>query len=118
VQRYRDDDIAVSTMRHLSVALVVGSVLAGNWPTPAPAHSWYPKACCNDNDCAPVDSVARFVPPAGGLPQLIVKSRHGTAIVPADFPMRQSKDGRMHVCMRPDHDGNMDVMCLFVPPHM
>jgi hypothetical protein len=60
----------------------------------------------------------RIIPTGGGTPQWIVTSKHGTAIVPLDFPARQSKDSRMHVCMRPDPLGVMDVMCLFMPPHM
>jgi hypothetical protein len=62
--------------------------------------------------------MTRHVPANGGLPQLVVKSKHGTAIIPHDYPVRESKDGRMHVCMRPDPWGAIDVMCLFMPPHM
>src|SRR5262245_50108440 len=51
--------------------------------------------------CAPVDSLIQFSATGPALPQLIVKSRHGTAIVPLDFPVRQVKDGRKHICMRP-----------------
>ena len=87
------------------------------WLTPLAAHSWYPKECCNDMDCAPVETVDRLLPTGGGLPQLVVTSKHGKAIVPQGFPVRESKDGRMHVCMRYDEFGNMDVICLFVPPH-
>jgi len=86
--------------------------------TPANAHGWYPKECCDDRDCAPVESVAQFLPVGGGLPQVIVTSKHGTAIVPQGFPVRQSKDGRMHVCIRQNEFGGWDVMCLFMPPHM
>lgn len=100
----------------VAIALLAGTALSS--PTPIEAHGWYPKECCDDRDCAPVDSVVRFVPAGGGLPQLVVTSKHGTAIVPQDFPVRQSKDGRMHVCMRHDPFGAMDVMCLFMPPHM
>jgi hypothetical protein len=103
-------------MKVFPLALVFGSMLAATWPTAAPAHSWYPKECCNENDCAPVVSFRRLVPIGGGLPQLVVRSRHGTAVVPDDFPVRVSKDGRMHVCMRQNELGTWDVMCLFMPP--
>ena len=94
-------------------------VLLASLPTlSAYAHSWYPKECCTNDDCAPVTATAQLIPTTGGVPQLIVTSKHGTAIVPQDFPAQELKDGRMHVCMRPDHDGVMDVMCLFIPPHM
>jgi hypothetical protein len=42
---------------------------------------------------------------------LIVTPKIGTAIVPHDPPVRESKDGRIHVCI---HD--VRVVCLFIPP--
>jgi hypothetical protein len=85
--------------------------------TPATAHGWYPRECCHDTDCAPVESILPLVPMGGGTLQLIVTSKHGRAIVPQDFPMRESKDSRMHVCMkRYDALGEMEVNCLFIPP--
>jgi hypothetical protein len=99
--------------KHL-FALIVSSILLGTWPTPA--HSWYPKECCNDNDCAPVVAFWRLMPTGSVPPQLVVTSRHGTAVVPFDFPVRVSKDGRMYVCMRQNEFGTWDVMCLFMPP--
>jgi len=47
------------------------------------------------------------------LPQLVVTSAVGTAIVPHDFPVRESKDGRMHVCIQ-----DVWIVCLFVPPRV
>ena len=108
-------------MASKSIALVTLAILGGAellWFAPAKAHGWYPKECCDDRDCAPVESVAQFLPVGGGLPQLIVTSKHGTVIVPQGFPVRQSKDGRMHVCIRQNEFGTWDVMCLFMPPHM
>jgi hypothetical protein len=105
-------------MKTLPFAFIVGSILAGTWPTPAPGHSWYPKECCDDKDCAPVESVTQLVPAGGGMPQIIVTSKYGRAIVPQGFPVRESKDGRMHVCMRYSEFGTMEVICLFVPPHV
>jgi hypothetical protein len=81
------------------------------------AHDWYPVECCHSTDCAPVDSVGQIVPTGGGVPQLVVTSRHGTAVVPQDLPRRPSKDNRMHVCMR-NLNGTTYVLCLFVPPSM
>jgi hypothetical protein len=85
----------------------------------ARAHDWYPRECCHEMDCAPVESILRLVPTGGGAPQLVVTSKHGRAIVRQDFPIRESKDGRMHVCMkRYDALGEMEVNCLFMPPTM
>ena len=83
----------------------------------ARAHDWYPIECCHAVDCAPVDSVGQIVPTGGGMPQLVVTSKHGTAIVPQDLPRQTSRDNRMHVCMR-SLNGTMSVLCLFVPPSM
>ena len=83
----------------------------------ARAHDWYPIECCHAVDCAPVDSVGQIVPTGGGVPQLVVTSKHGTAIVPQDLPRQTSQDNRMHVCMRV-LNGHMSVRCLFVPPTM
>jgi hypothetical protein len=102
------------------VLLMLGGVALFE-TTPAQAHGWYPKECCNDMDCAPVENIARFVPAGGGPAQLIVTSKHGTALVPENFPVRESKDARAHVCMRHSPDdpfGDMGVVCLFIPPSM
>ena len=83
----------------------------------ARAHDWYPIECCQAVDCAPVESGGQIVPTGGGVPQLVVTSKHGTAIVPQDLPRRTSRDNRMHVCMR-FSNGTMSIRCLFVPPTM
>ena len=54
--------------------------------------------------------------PGGGASQLVVTSKHGKAILRQDFTARTSKDNRMHVCMRRNDSGDMDVICFFVPP--
>jgi hypothetical protein len=76
----------------------------------AQAHDWYPIECCHMMDCAPVDSVDT------SNNQLVVKSKLGSVSVPATFPRRESKDHRMHVCMRPDPAGGMHLICIFLPP--
>jgi len=82
-------------------------------PAPASAHDWYPIECCSGYDCAPVVQAE--------LQQgdtLVVTSKHGTGIVPASMTRRESKDHKMHVCMRPVRDGEMRVICVFLPPSM
>lgn len=78
--------------------------------TSASAHDWYPWDCCSGHDCAPVER-AEVLPNA----ELLVTSRHGTALVPATFPKRDSQDNRMHVCMRRSEAG-MQPICIFLPP--
>jgi hypothetical protein len=81
------------------------------------AHDWYPLDCCHGMDCAPVDKVETLVPvSADNPPVMVVTTKHGTVIVPADFPRRESKDNQMHVCMRPGTTGRMQLLCIFVPP--
>jgi acyl CoA:acetate/3-ketoacid CoA transferase beta subunit len=55
---------------------------------------------------------------APGVPgAMLVTTKHGSVIVPANFPRRESKDSRMHACMRPT-DGGMRLICIFMPPAM
>ena len=49
---------------------------------------------------------------------MIVTTKHGTVVVPGDFPRRESKDHRMHACMMPGTSGQMQLICIFMPPSM
>ena len=94
---------------------------------PAVAHDWYPMECCHDMDCAPVERAEMLPGPAtasmlstparaDGLGAMLVTTRHGSVVVPANFPRRESKDNRMHACMRPASEGGMRLICIFLPP--
>jgi hypothetical protein len=93
--------------------------------TPAAAHDWYPMECCHEMDCAPVEH-SEMVPtpatadPKGGVATdpgaMIVRTKHGTVVVPGNFPRRESKDHRMHACMMPGANGQMQLICIFMPP--
>jgi hypothetical protein len=92
---------------------------------PAAGHEWYPMECCHGLDCAPVDRVEVLSGPAFAsivgagdvrVPSVMrVTTQHGSVVVPADFPRRESKDNRMHACMRKEA-GTMRLLCLFIPP--
>jgi hypothetical protein len=93
--------------------------------TPAAAHDWYPMECCHEQDCAPVDRAEMVPTPtsdgkgaANSPPSMIVTTKHGTVIVPGNFPRRESKDHRMHACMMPGASGQMQLICIFMPPAM
>jgi hypothetical protein len=55
---------------------------------------------------------------------MAVTTKHGNVVVPADFPRRESKDHRMHACMRPSGPASTDqarpmrLICIFMPPAM
>lgn len=109
---------AVNQSSRRSKRIIMISLLSGlALIAPARAHDWYPMECCHAMDCAPVES-HRFTQPIeiGTLPQMVVTSKHGTVVVPGSFPRRESKDNRMHVCMRPKEDGTMRLICIFDPP--
>jgi hypothetical protein len=103
-------------MMAIVVALSILATVVHVHSVPARAHDWYPRECCSNKDCAPVENVTWSVPVGRGMRQLVVTSKHGTATVPADLQVRESKDGRMHVCIRQNELGDWDVICLFMPP--
>ena len=99
--------------------------------TPAAAHDWYPIECCSSMDCAPVEKVEILSPPAmasmfsapaqpaPAMPgAMIVTTKHGSVVVPASAQRRESRDHRMHACMRPADGGTMRLICIFMPPSM
>lgn len=110
-------------MRLWSVFAVLATCM---FATPAHAHDWYPIECCSGLDCAPVDH-ARVI--QGGYaynlpgssaqaagPALEVTTKHGTAIVPPGMTRRESRDHRMHACIRKTWNGETRVICVFIPP--
>lgn len=104
--------------------LVLAGLLCVIGATNAASHDWYPIECCSGYDCAPVEHVentGRSVNLPGASAHAgdvgwIVTSKHGTGWVPPAMTRRESKDHRMHVCMRKTWDGEMRVICVFLPP--
>jgi hypothetical protein len=98
--------------------------------TRAHAHDWYPLECCHSIECAPVDHVKVVAgavyyadkPQQQPIPPsvMIVTTKKGTAVVPPDLPRRESKDNRMHACMRTIWTNGVapttEVTCIFLPP--
>jgi hypothetical protein len=78
-------------------------------------RSFYPNECVAIDQCAPVDGVTWLVQPDVSTTQRFVSSVHGRAFVPRNFPVRESKDERVHVCLRYDPFGSLEVTCLLVP---
>jgi hypothetical protein len=94
-----------------SVVMTTALVAATLMVSGAAAHDWYPRECCGNVDCAPVE---RVEPLADG--SLRLTSRVGSTDVPTSFPRQPSPDDQMHICMvRYSHLDGMRVICLFVP---
>ena len=98
----------------LSLALAAICICAA---APAAAHDWYPRECCGGQDCAPVEHSYML----GGTSDssgMLVTTKHGMGIVPPNMTRRESKDHRMHACLRRSWLGSIEVICIFVPPSM
>ena len=74
---------------------------------PAAAHSWYPFDCCTVDDCSPIRSMY----PREIDGEYVYVGDKGEAILTLNTSIRDSKDHRMHVCIR---EGKL--LCLFLPP--
>lgn len=84
-------------------------------PSAAPAADWsYPNQCCPIS-CAPIDATERLEGEPVSAPRAVFTARHGRLPVPAGLPLRQSPDGRIHICVGFDPFGDPEVKCLFVP---
>ena len=90
-------------------------------PTPSPyaqPHSlfnkdhWYPMACCNLMDCAPVEVTRTeegysWVPHRAPVERLTIKR--------GDSRIQASQDGGYHACERKFPAGGEYVICFFEP---
>ena len=79
--------------------------------------AWYPTECIAIDFCAPVDD-AWAIAIRGSAPQLVISSMRREAIVTGAFAVGESRDGRVHVWMRYDPFGSLEVTCLLVPARM
>lgn len=86
---------------------------------PARAHDWYDPACCNNQDCQPVEP-DRVTATATGWRVQIAPGDHILSHTPIDVvvpygdkKIRDSQDGEFHVCIGPYTN---TLFCLYVPP--
>lgn len=84
-------------------------------PRAASTPAWYPTDCAGSDYCAPVDHAFWAAPNDSRGAELMITSLHGTATVQRSFAVKDSRDDRMHVCMRFDPFGSLEVTCLLVP---
>lgn len=101
-------------MRHrniliLAFALLLAGliVLAGK----ARAHDEYPKECCDNTHCAPVDHVSFVAADPKSLPVMVVTTKLGTKPLVPQTKVMDSKDNRLHACIYRDM-----LFCILLPP--
>ena len=100
-------------MRHLRVVSLKVSIglalLPASAKSPAYAHSWYPRECCSNHDCKPVDDTSlEFDTAPGGHPFARYKP---TGNVFFQHQWKTSQDERYHVCINPY---NAKSLCFYV----
>lgn len=98
--------------------ILIGGVLAagiGGFATQATASAWYPPDCVLIDYCGPVEGAAWVSPSGGAASQLTISSKHRTGVVQRAFTTGRSNDGRLHVCLRYDPFGVLEVTCLLLP---
>jgi hypothetical protein len=59
--------------------------------------------------------IVAFSNPTLGMQLTKVITTTGSHVVVQEFPMRTDKDGKVHTCVRPDPEGDLDVICLINP---
>ena len=79
-------------------ALIPATLALGFALAPTLAHDWYPRPCCSDHDCKPVDCAEVIV--AEGIYKW-----HGLSFPSA----KPSQDGGCHVCV----NKVLGPLCLF-----
>ena len=95
----------------VKVAAVVTALVAALCPsTRAPAHSWYPAECCNDQDCFKVHKIE--LQDDGSM---ILHAGHFSVHVPKGFVHRLSQDNDAHVCVYRNVMGRYLPRCVFLP---
>lgn len=93
-----------------TVAAVLVMAIISSVAEPVSAHFWYPKTCCNDQDCFRATAVQRL--PDG---RLRIDAGHITVFVPRGFAIRPSQDNDPHVCVYRDIRGHYQPRCVFLP---
>jgi hypothetical protein len=99
---------AKTLLRAARVAALAAVLLAP--PTQSPAHYWYPRECCNDQDCFKVHKT-EFLDDGS----MIMHAGHFVVVVPPGFPVRKSLDDDSHVCVYRNVLGKYLPRCVFMP---
>jgi hypothetical protein len=121
--------VCVSILTYVAV-MTLGSAYKANMARAhSDGHQLYDADCCNQIDCAPVTKI-EIVPqsrvhaglgllPQTGLPSTtLITTIHGTVAIPPNLDpkaRRQSRDHRMHACIR-QTAGGLKLICLYDQP--
>lgn len=114
------------------ILLAIGGV-AMTYCSPARAHKapsgWeYAKDCCSNEDCSELPSSAVRLSEAGYVvtvtPEMNnqIKAPRTYVISYTATGLRESKDGKYHICLRPEYANNAGeifgggVICFYIPP--
>jgi hypothetical protein len=99
---------------HFLAALALGATHLSISAPQAAAHSWYPKACCSDQDCEAIPSSA-VSEVQGGFRISYVSPRFGAI---NEFvngaTVKLSEDGGFHGCWRKSNVQPRSI-CFFAP---
>ena len=77
----------------------------------AKAHDEYPKECCDNTHCAPVDHVSFVAADPKSVPVMVVTTKLGTKPLVPQTKVMDSKDNRLHACIYRDM-----LFCILMPP--
>lgn len=92
------------------MTLLPAFLLASAYLSPARAHLWYPKACCNDQDCFRATSIEHR---ADG--SMKIDAGHISVVVPPGYLTLPSLDNDAHICVYRDIAGRYHPRCVFLP---
>jgi hypothetical protein len=81
---------------------------------PSVANDWYPTSCGTLDLCAEVVGVG-WERPEDGASALVLSTALGPAAVREPFRVLDAGDGHLHLCMRYDAFGDLEVTCMLVP---
>lgn len=108
------------------MAMLLGSVRAKAHKAPT---GWeYDYDCCSRRDCSELPTEAVQITDAGYVvtvtPEMNnqIKAPRTYTIAYTATGMRESKDGKYHICLRPEYANNAGevfgggVICFYVPP--
>lgn len=99
------------TAKFTAIALAIGAA-SGALAHDAPTGWSYDVSCCSNKDCRHDDEAVRPVKTGWLVRQT------GEVIAWGDSRLRNSPDGRYHICMSAADFTSTDarVLCLYVPP--